>query len=147
MQENLLYLCHIILFPDTPKKFLLIISLKKYQSINHNRLKFHTSLNINHFLPDHNVLMLNSINFSFHKSQALLQKHMMYHDETKRIHFCPLCPDRPGYFTGVALRRHQKSHHIGLKEYQCDSACCDASFTTSNLLKQHIIQEHGGSAN
>lgn len=72
---------------------------------------------------------------------------MMYHDETKRIHFCQLCPDKPGYFTGVALRRHQKSHHIGLKEYQCEIDYCDASFSTNNMLKQHKIQQHGLSVN
>lgn len=71
----------------------------------------------------------------------------MYHDETKRIHFCALCPDRPGYFTGVALRRHQKSHHVGLKEYRCDSDFCDATFTSSNLLRLHKIQQHGANVN
>lgn len=65
---------------------------------------------------------------------------MMYHDETKRIHFCPLCPDKPGYFTAVALRRHQKSHHIGLRQFSCDF--CDASYTSSHMLKQHHRQHH-----
>ncbi|KAG5680452.1 hypothetical protein PVAND_009960 [Polypedilum vanderplanki] len=81
------------------------------------------------------------------RTKALLQKHMMYHDETKRIHFCPLCPDKPGYFTGVALRRHQKSHHEGIKEYHCGIDYCDASFPTNVTLKQHKTQQHGVSVN
>lgn len=63
------------------------------------------------------------------RTPALLQKHMMYHDETKRIHRCSMCPDKPGWFTNVALKRHQKSHHMGLKEYNCDAAFCEAAFT------------------
>lgn len=63
------------------------------------------------------------------RTPALLQKHMMYHDETKRVHRCPMCPDKPGWFTNVALKRHQKSHHLGMKEYQCDAEYCDAAFT------------------
>lgn len=63
------------------------------------------------------------------RTPALLQKHMMYHDETKRIHKCPMCPDKPGWFTNVALKRHQKSHHLGIKEFECDAEYCDAAFS------------------
>lgn len=70
------------------------------------------------------------------RTPALLQKHMMYHDETKRIHRCPYCPDKPGWFTNVALKRHQKSHHLGLKEHHCDAEYCDASFRWVEILKQ-----------
>ena len=72
---------------------------------------------------------------------------MMYHDETKRIHCCPMCPEKPGWFTAVALRRHQKSHHLGLKGYQCDIAYCESAFTTNSVLKQHKINIHGLSEN
>ena len=49
------------------------------------------------------------------RTKVLLKKHMMYHDETKRTFKCKLCPDKPGYFTNVALKRHQKSH-VGSRE-------------------------------
>ena len=56
----------------------------------------------------------------------------MYHDETKRVFFCNMCPDKPGYFTNVALKRHQKSH-VGKKDnYHCDD--CGAAFSTNHQV-------------
>ena len=54
-----------------------------------------------------------------------------------------MCPEKPGWFTAVALRRHQKSHHLGLKGYHCDIAYCESAFTTNSVLKQHKINIHG----
>jgi KRAB domain-containing zinc finger protein len=49
--------------------------------------------------------------FKVFRTKVLLRKHMMYHDETKRTFKCQFCPDKPGYFTNVALKRHQRSHN------------------------------------
>lgn len=65
------------------------------------------------------------------RTKILLKKHMMYHDETKRIFKCNMCPGRPGFFTNVALKRHQKSH-LGKKDYHCGE--CSASFTTNHQV-------------
>lgn len=73
------------------------------------------------------------------RTKILLQKHMMYHDESKRVFFCSLCPDKPGYFTKVALQRHQKSH-LGKKDFHCDE--CGKSFTTNHQLKVHTTNKH-----
>jgi uncharacterized Zn-finger protein len=59
---------------------------------------------------------------------------MMYHDETKRIFKCNMCPGKPGFFTNVALKRHQKSH-LGKKDYHCSYSDCGASFTTNHQVK------------
>lgn len=61
------------------------------------------------------------------RTKILLKKHMMYHDESKRVWYCDMCPGKPGYFTRVALVRHQKSHE-GRKDYHCGK--CKASYTT-----------------
>lgn len=60
------------------------------------------------------------------RTKVLLRKHKMYHDETKRIFNCEYCPGKPGYFTKVALKRHQRSHS-GDKPYTCEF--CDISYS------------------
>lgn len=70
------------------------------------------------------------------RTKILLKKHMMYHDETRRTFKCKLCPNKPGYFTNVALKRHQKSH-IGRKDFQCSD--CGAGFTTNHQVIKKII--------
>lgn len=62
------------------------------------------------------------------RTKALVQKHMIYHTETKRIHKCYMCPDRPPYFTNVALQRHQRSHHFQEKGYACDIDNCQHAY-------------------
>lgn len=76
------------------------------------------------------------------RTKVLLKKHMMYHDETKRTFKCKLCPDKPGYFTNVALKRHQKSH-IGSRDFHCTVDCCEAAYTTNHQLKLHKANKHG----
>lgn len=44
------------------------------------------------------------------RTKELLQKHSKYHDETKRSFMCQYCPEKPGWYTNVALKRHQRSH-------------------------------------
>lgn len=75
------------------------------------------------------------------RTRVLLKKHMMYHDETKRIFKCNLCPDKPGYFTNVALKRHQKSH-VGSRDYHCDFPSCESAYTTNHQLKMHKANKH-----
>ncbi|CRL07926.1 CLUMA_CG021004, isoform A [Clunio marinus] len=75
------------------------------------------------------------------RTKVLLKKHMIYHDETKRIYKCKLCPDKPGYFTNVALKRHQKSH-VGSRDYRCDFPLCESAYTTNHQLKLHKINKH-----
>lgn len=60
------------------------------------------------------------------RTKVLLRKHKMYHDETKRIFNCEYCPGKPGYFTNVALKRHQRSHS-GDKPFTCE--ICDISYS------------------
>jgi uncharacterized Zn-finger protein len=60
------------------------------------------------------------------RNRPLLQAHMIYHKDYKRIHFCPLCPDKPPYVTAVALKRHQESNHGYGNGYHCD--ICDAVY-------------------
>lgn len=54
------------------------------------------------------------------RNKALLQAHMIYHKESKRIHSCPMCPEKPPYVTAVALRRHQETHHGYGAGYNCE---------------------------
>lgn len=60
------------------------------------------------------------------RNKPLLQAHMIYHKDYKRIHFCPLCPEKPPYVTAVALKRHQESNHGFGNGYHCD--ICDAVY-------------------
>ena len=60
------------------------------------------------------------------RNKPLLQAHMIYHKDYKRIHFCPLCPDKPPYVTAVALKRHQESNHGFGNGYHCE--ICDAVY-------------------
>jgi hypothetical protein len=48
---------------------------------------------------------------------------MLYHKDAKRIHFCSLCPDKPPYWTAVALKRHQESRHGYGNGYICEVCC------------------------
>lgn len=68
------------------------------------------------------------------RTKILLSKHMIYHDETKRVFKCNLCPDK-SFFTKVALKRHQNSH-LGKKDYHCSE--CSSSFTTNHQVR-HIF--------
>lgn len=54
------------------------------------------------------------------RNRSLMQAHMIYHKDSKRIHFCSLCPDKPPYVTAVALRRHQESNHGYGPGYRCE---------------------------
>lgn len=54
------------------------------------------------------------------KNKTLVSAHMLYHKESKRIHFCSLCPDKPPYWTAVQLKRHQESNHGYGNGYQCE---------------------------
>lgn len=54
------------------------------------------------------------------RNKTLLSAHMILHDQSKRIHFCPLCPDKPPYVTAVALKRHQEATHGFGSGYNCD---------------------------
>jgi Zinc finger, C2H2 type len=60
------------------------------------------------------------------RNKPLLQAHMIYHKDYKRIHFCPLCPDKPPYVTAIALKRHQESNHGYGNGYHCD--ICNAFY-------------------
>ena len=80
------------------------------------------------------------------RTKVLLKKHCMYHDETKRVYKCKLCPEKPGWFTAVALRRHQKSH-AGDRDFHCDFFSCESSYTTNHQLKLHKSNKHGISLN
>lgn len=61
-----------------------------------------------------------------YRNKTLAHAHMLYHREEKRIHFCSLCPDKPAYFTSVALKRHQESNHGFGSGYSCD--LCNATY-------------------
>lgn len=76
------------------------------------------------------------------RTKILLKKHMVYHDETKRIFKCPLCPEKPGYYTNVALMRHKRSH-VGNRDFHCDVEECGSSYTTNHQLKMHKQNKHG----
>jgi hypothetical protein len=55
------------------------------------------------------------------RNLTLLKAHKkLLHDKSRRIHMCPLCPDRPPYCTAVALKRHHDSKHMLGKPYECD---------------------------
>lgn len=54
------------------------------------------------------------------RNKTLLKAHMILHDQSKRIHFCPMCPDKPPYVTAVALKRHQEAFHGYGNGYSCD---------------------------
>lgn len=75
------------------------------------------------------------------RTKVLLKKHMMYHDETKRVFRCNLCPEKPGYFTNVALKRHQRSHQ-GSRDFHCNVKSCHAAYTTNHQLKIHKLNKH-----
>lgn len=57
---------------------------------------------------------------------SLVQAHMLYHKDEKRIHFCPMCPDKPPWWTAVALKRHQEANHGFGPGFQCDM--CDSNY-------------------
>lgn len=68
------------------------------------------------------------------RNKRLVQAHMIYHNERKRIHYCPLCPNKPPWFTAVALKRHQESHHGFGPGYHCEA--CN---TVYRLANKHLM--------
>lgn len=75
-----------------------------------------------------------------YRNKTLLNAHMLYHTEARRIHYCVHCPDKPPWWTAVALRRHQESNHGLGPGYYCPQ--CGVGFRTNKSLLRHLSEVH-----
>ncbi|CRL07924.1 CLUMA_CG020945, isoform A [Clunio marinus] len=74
------------------------------------------------------------------RNKSLLQSHMIYHQDSKRIHFCPMCPTRPPYAKAIGLRRHQEAVHGLGPGYHCE--ICFKNFKLPGTLANHKFLVH-----
>jgi hypothetical protein len=67
-------------------------------------------------LKDHfrNTHVVNEVPCTFcgkiFRNKTHLKKHMVYHDDSKKVHKCFICPDQPGFINKASLQRHQTRH-------------------------------------
>lgn len=54
---------------------------------------------------------------------------MIYHDPSRKVHKCFICPDQPGYVSRVSLLRHQAKHGVD-RAFSCDY--CTSSYSYVN---------------
>lgn len=59
---------------------------------------------------------------------------MIYHDPSRKVHKCFICPDQPGYISRVSLLRHQAKHGVD-RAFSCDY-CTNSYSYVYTLLKQ-----------
>lgn len=88
-------------------------------------------------LKDHirNTHVVNEVPCSFcgkiFRNKTHLKKHLIYHDESKKIHKCVICPDQPGFINKVSLLRHMKRHSTSTSNeklfYNCE-ICVNYNF-------------------
>lgn len=86
-------------------------------------------------LKDHfrNTHVVNEVACTFcgkiFRNKTHLKKHMVYHDDSKKIHKCTICPDQPGFVNRVGLLRHQARHaNVDEKEtFNCE-ICVNFNF-------------------
>lgn len=86
-------------------------------------------------LKDHfrNTHVVNEVACTFcgkvFRNNTHLKKHMVYHDESKKVHKCFICPEQPGFVNKVGLIRHQARHasYDPKVNYNCD-ICVNYNF-------------------
>lgn len=86
-------------------------------------------------LKDHfrNTHVVNEVACTFcgkiFRNKTHLKKHMVYHDENKKIHKCFICPEQPAFVNKAGLNRHQSRHsnHDDKINYTCD-ICINYNF-------------------
>ena len=71
--------------------------------------------------------------------KAKLRMHNLQHKE--KPYLCKVCGKR--YVSNSKLEVHQKSVHLGLKEFHCKE--CDQTFVQKGSIKRHIEQVHNNS--
>lgn len=75
------------------------------------------------------------------RNKTHLKKHMVYHDESKKVHKCLICPNQPGFVNKVGLLRHQAKHSSSDSSFSC-GICVNYNFHSSFQLKSHMKHVH-----
>lgn len=98
-------------------------------------------------LKDHyrNTHVINEVPCTFcgkiFRNKTHLKKHMVYHDESKKVHKCFICPNQPGFVNKVGLLRHQAKHSSSDSSFSCE-ICVNYNFHSSFQLKSHMKHVH-----
>lgn len=77
------------------------------------------------------------------KNREAWRKHLLVHGD--RNHFCSHCPDREGFVSKAALKKHVIRHHGGaepVRKFICNVPNCGAAFSRDDQLTRHRVAIH-----